>query len=157
MKTLTLTQPWATLVAIGAKRIETRSWSTKYRGPLAIHAAQRVWPYYSDVSTEPFARALRGIIGRNEYGALQIDRLPRGVVVATCRLADVARVVLIDGQAHADLGDGTVAIPEEELPFGDFRVGRFAWLFLEVRPLDEPIPAKGTLGLWEWEPPEAGQ
>ena len=40
MKVLTLTQPWATLVAIGAKRIETRSWSTKYRGPLAIHAAK---------------------------------------------------------------------------------------------------------------------
>src|SRR5690348_17556570 len=40
MKALTLTQPWASLVAIGAKRIETRSWSTSYRGPLAIHAAK---------------------------------------------------------------------------------------------------------------------
>jgi hypothetical protein len=38
MKGLTLTQPWATLVAIGAKRIETRSWPTRYRGLLAIHA-----------------------------------------------------------------------------------------------------------------------
>src|SRR6202030_2406661 len=41
MKALTLTQPWATLVAIGAKRIETRSWPTLYRGPLAIYAAKR--------------------------------------------------------------------------------------------------------------------
>jgi activating signal cointegrator 1 len=40
MKAITLTQPWATLVAIGAKRIETRSWPTNYRGPLAIHAAK---------------------------------------------------------------------------------------------------------------------
>ncbi len=40
MKTLTLTQPWAQLIAIGAKRIETRSWGTKYRGPIAIHAAK---------------------------------------------------------------------------------------------------------------------
>ncbi len=40
MKALTLTQPWATLVAIGAKCIETRSWRTSYRGPLAIHAAK---------------------------------------------------------------------------------------------------------------------
>jgi hypothetical protein len=40
MKALTLTQPWATLVAIGAKTIETRSWPTSYRGPLAIHAAK---------------------------------------------------------------------------------------------------------------------
>ncbi len=40
MKALTLTQPWAHLVAVGAKRVETRSWPTPYRGPLAIHAAQ---------------------------------------------------------------------------------------------------------------------
>ena len=44
MKVLTLTQPWATLVAIGAKRIETRSWATKYRGPLLIHAAAGLGP-----------------------------------------------------------------------------------------------------------------
>ena len=40
MKALTLHQPWATLVAVGEKRIETRSWSTDYRGPLAIHAGK---------------------------------------------------------------------------------------------------------------------
>lgn len=38
---LSLWQPWATLVALGVKSIETRSWSTKYRGPIAIHAAAR--------------------------------------------------------------------------------------------------------------------
>jgi len=42
VKTLTLSQRWATLVALGAKRIETRSWRTSYRGPLAIHAATSV-------------------------------------------------------------------------------------------------------------------
>lgn len=38
MRVLTLTQPWATLVARGAKRIETRSRPCRYRGPLAIQA-----------------------------------------------------------------------------------------------------------------------
>lgn len=38
MKAITLHQPWASLVAEGVKTIETRSWSTKYRGPLVIHA-----------------------------------------------------------------------------------------------------------------------
>ena len=42
MKTLTLLQPWAMLVALEAKRIETRSWGTWYRGPLAIHADKRM-------------------------------------------------------------------------------------------------------------------
>ena len=45
MKAITLTQPWATLVAIGAKRIETRSWRTFYRGPLAIHAGKTLPAY----------------------------------------------------------------------------------------------------------------
>lgn len=35
---LTLHQPWATLIALGAKTVETRGWPTKYRGPIAIHA-----------------------------------------------------------------------------------------------------------------------
>jgi hypothetical protein len=42
MKALTLIQPWATLVALGEKQIETRSWDTKYRGPLAIHAGKKI-------------------------------------------------------------------------------------------------------------------
>ncbi len=40
MKTLSLLQPWATLVVMGIKQIETRSWSTAYRGPLLIHASK---------------------------------------------------------------------------------------------------------------------
>lgn len=46
MKALSLWQPWASLVAIGAKTIETRSWSTSYRGPLAIHAAKTSRGFY---------------------------------------------------------------------------------------------------------------
>lgn len=40
-KTITLWQPYATLVATGIKQYETRSWPTNYRGPLLIHAAKR--------------------------------------------------------------------------------------------------------------------
>ena len=39
MKALTLYEPYATLVALNLKKIETRGWRTNYRGPLAIHAA----------------------------------------------------------------------------------------------------------------------
>lgn len=38
MKALTIRQPWASLIAHGVKTIETRSWRTHYRGPIAIHA-----------------------------------------------------------------------------------------------------------------------
>ena len=57
MKALTLYQPWATLIAIGAKKIETRSWGTNYRGPLAIHAGKnREWEYL--INETPFYKAL---------------------------------------------------------------------------------------------------
>lgn len=38
LKALTIRQPWAWLIVAGHKPVENRSWSTKYRGPLAIHA-----------------------------------------------------------------------------------------------------------------------
>jgi hypothetical protein len=39
MKTLSLWQPWAWLVAAGIKDVENRSWQTHYRGELLIHAS----------------------------------------------------------------------------------------------------------------------
>ena len=36
---LTVRQPWASLIVLGHKDIENRTWSTRYRGPLLIHAA----------------------------------------------------------------------------------------------------------------------
>jgi hypothetical protein len=35
-KAICLKQPWASMVANGTKTIETRKWSTNYRGPLLI-------------------------------------------------------------------------------------------------------------------------
>ena len=44
MRGITLWQPWASAVALAVKKIETRTWLTQYRGPLAIHAARRWRP-----------------------------------------------------------------------------------------------------------------
>ncbi len=41
MKAITIWQPWASLIACGAKKFETRSWATNYRGPIAIHVAKK--------------------------------------------------------------------------------------------------------------------
>jgi activating signal cointegrator 1 len=40
MKTLTIRQPWAELIAQGKKDIEVRTWKTNYRGKIAIHAGK---------------------------------------------------------------------------------------------------------------------
>lgn len=151
MKALTLTQPWATLVAIGAKRIETRSWSTSYRGELAIHAAKG-YPRKAQMTatSSPFIEQL------NRAGYL--PDIPLGVIVATCRLADCKRIVTQEnlfanaGSSSAYVANGeTLPSNGLELSFGDYSHGRFAWILEDVQMLQEPIPAKGALSLWEWE------
>src|ERR1700712_1986361 len=52
MKCLSLRQPWAWLVVNGFKDIENRSWKTKHRGPLLIHASQRPIPNLAEVREE---------------------------------------------------------------------------------------------------------
>jgi hypothetical protein len=158
VKAITLTQPWATLVAIGAKRIETRSWRTDYRGPLAIHAAAGLGPVGGRrgllrVTCEPhFQDALGPIYGR---GVMNIDAMPRGVIVATCDLVSVVTTQLAKtpggiGWAGPDGRIYDFTLTDQERAFGDYSNGRYAWLLADVRPLTEPIPAKGALGLWEW-------
>jgi hypothetical protein len=44
MKCFTVHQPWATLLALGEKHFETRSWQTHYTGPVAIHAGRTFNP-----------------------------------------------------------------------------------------------------------------
>jgi len=152
MKALTLTQPWATLVAIGAKRIETRSWRTDYRGPLAIHAAKGP-DKTGFVVTTPCYPILKN-------AGLEPLELPHGFVVATCELAAVYQMPsgleTFDGW-HWDGPDGRLydyELTYQEKMFGLWETGRYAWLLADVKRLPEPIPARGSLGLWDWEPPQ---
>jgi hypothetical protein len=134
MKAITLTQPWATLVAIGAKQTETRSWSTHYRGPLAIHAGKGWTPdFVRTAMTEPYRRVLA------EAGYELFSLLPRGAIVATCTLTDCIHTGQFQGVDMLDFA------------FGDFTYGRWAWILKDVKRLEKPIPARGALGLWEWE------
>jgi hypothetical protein len=42
MRTISVQQPWAELIASGVKTLEVRTWTTKHRGPLLI-AASKAW------------------------------------------------------------------------------------------------------------------
>lgn len=41
MKAITVKQPWGYLICLGIKNIENRTWYTKYRGRVYIHAAAK--------------------------------------------------------------------------------------------------------------------
>lgn len=150
MKALTLTQPWATLVAVGAKRIETRSWSTNYRGPIAIHAA-KAFPSGAKMLCE--SRLFCRLLGWPECPSLltqdwlddnarRIKALPLGCVLATARLVDCLETSLI--RRHFQ------SFNEQEEAFGNYEPGRFGFLLTDVVKLADPVPARGALGFWDW-------
>lgn len=133
MKALSLTQPWATLVAIGAKRLETRGWKTDHRGALAIHAAKKFTSEERALcEREPFRSALSA-------AGYDADNLPLGAVLAVVHLTTVVPIT-----PHN-------IPPEPERSFGNYAPGRYAFVLDHVMPLTTPLPARGALSLWEWD------
>lgn len=153
MRCLTLTQPWASLVAVGAKRIETRSWRTSYRGPLAIHAAKG---FPGEAKRFCEAKIVQEALGWTPFDFWvrdgQIKTLPLGCVIATCDVIDCRWIVEDPNRRFLMAPDSyMVAPPAPELYFGNYEPGRYGWFLENVKMLPEPIPAKGALSLWEWE------
>jgi hypothetical protein len=162
LKAITIHQPWASLIAYGHKKFETRSWKTNYRGPIAIHASKKrdmefIWEL------------------KNKYPEIwqAIPAFPTGAIVAVAELAECWRMVYHPGPdvgrakhipfgAEADVprdhpNFSRYIVPTEtEKMFGDWRTGRYAWELANVRLLPDPIPAKGQQGLWNWGVDEDG-
>jgi activating signal cointegrator 1 len=138
VKVLTLTQPWASLVANGSKSIETRSWRTPYRGPLLIHAAKGFPKWAKQTCEEEDFR--------NALGGLLPNQLPVGCIICRVSLLACVKVTEVDKLRVVGL------IPRaQEIIFGDYSEGRWAWgMKLEERFI-EPIKIGGQLGLWEYE------
>lgn len=130
MKTLTLTQPWATLVILGIKQWETRGWFTRERGRIGIHAAKG-WTRLDREFVDDLI----------ELGILPVGTpLPLGAVLGSVRL---------DGLVRTDLAVRQGYISPTEQMLGDYSPGRYAWELGDPRPLPEPLPWKGALGLWD--------
>lgn len=130
MKAISLWQPWASAVALGEKRIETRSWETSHRGPIAIHAGKR--SVDSVMYSEPFQ-----LLFRVFHGIVAAD-LPLGAIVATATLVDcVPTVELRLEPQYSDLLTNT------ERMLGDYGLGRFGWILKDIRALETPIPFRG--------------
>ena len=132
MRALTLIEPYATLIAVGHKKIETRPWPAVYRGPILIHAGKSRECIEPAFIAELFAKA--GIDGA--VRPTDPYPWPLGMVVARARLVDCVSTGRVG------------AISPKERALGDYSEGRFAFRLDDVVPLLEPVPAKGALGLW---------
>lgn len=133
MRILTIQQPWASLIACGAKTVENRRWSTTYRGPVAIHAGKAVDQAALDdphVGDELRAHGLAD--------ATLTTGLPAGVIVAVAALVDVHH------------SEGLCCVP------WGFPDDSWQHLLLDrIQPLREPVPYVGQLGLREIDPKAA--
>ncbi len=133
MKAITLHQPWAWLIAEGLKRYETRSWPTRYRGPLAIHAGKR------PVRVRELHHYIVDVL--EERSHTDLSPLPFGAVICIVDLVDCIPTDKLQR------GMGSL-----QWAFGNFAPGRFAWKLENVRKI-EPVVINGARGLWEWKQP----
>jgi len=138
MKALTVWQPWATLIAEGHKKIETRSWNTNIRGAVAIHSAKKPIKEVRKLMNPNSIMTINNLL----YPFL-LERLPTGCILALGNLVDCK---LIDEEFIETLS-------AEELLLGDYTLGRYAWMFENVKSFQSPIQARGGQGFWDWMTP----
>lgn len=138
MRAISLYQPWSSLLACGAKTIETRPYQTHCRGLLAIHAAQKI----VKVNTHDAAVMMRALDPKSRPHLNQdyLDGLPRGVIVAVVEIYDCLPVEELIVK-HKDWVNS-------EKHFGNFDAGRFGWLTKNPIALKEPVPCKGKQGFF---------
>ena len=148
---ITLHQPWASLIVLGLKTVETRSWPAPTRlvgQRIAVHAGKRLVRQPGDaIEQELWAR------WEEDWRVI----IPTGAVVATVVLAGMAQVEhinLLESRAVHDPGTevgcavGTGRTPID--PWGDFSSGRWLWFLDDVEALPEPVPAVGRQSFWRW-------
>lgn len=129
MKVLSIIQPWASLIAVGIKDIENRTWRTNYRGDFLIHAsAKRLPAGWTALTSEQYAAATRLV---NPYGKENdVKQLPVSAIIGKARLVDC---VLNHPSVWAEKGV-------------------WNWVLADVQLFSTPIlNVKGRLGFWEFD------
>ena len=128
MKAITISQPFADLIATGQKWVENRTWPTPYRGPLAIHAGS----------------------GKQYLTTAELAGYVTGAIVATCDLVACVELDSIRANTRADCHQLEVSgISREQLLAHEHAEGPWCWVLSEVRPVAEPVPIKGQQKLWD--------
>jgi activating signal cointegrator 1 len=156
---LTLTEPWASFVVWREKMFETRSCPTGYRGLLLIQA--KTMPTYAQrmCFDDPFERVLMRHNGRlplarpedvaGGRGQRQFGGFRFGAIIGAAVLTDSIRTEKVE--VALKQADNPRAI--QELAFGMYGTGRRAFRLERAESFREPIPVRGSLGIWTLEDP----
>lgn len=132
MKVLSIKEPFASLVSLGIKKIETRSWKTNYRGEIYIHASLTK----NVIKDKTREKRLLGLLP-NDYNFKQ------GKIICKAYLKDC---IYMDEEFMSN-------IKKDEIEYlcGHYEIGRYAWVLDDIKLLKKEIPAKGKLGIWNYE------
>lgn len=135
MKVISIREPFATLIKERIKCIETRSWRTNYRGELYIHASL----------------TKSNLVNNSDFENLvsNLECNP-GYIICKCKLIDC---IYMTEEYINDLKKANY----QEYICGYYEVGRYAWILDDIEILDNPILAKGKLGIWNYSNIEKGQ
>ena len=129
MKVISIKEPFASLIMLGIKNIETRSWKTNYRGEIYIHASLT----NSKIDEERKEKLLKLLPDNFEFN--------KGYIICKAKLIDC---VYMDDKYIEK-------IKKDKINYlcGRYEVGRYAWILENVEVIDK-IPAKGKLGIWNY-------
>ena len=127
MKAISIKEPFASLIASGVKKIETRSWKTNYRGELFIHASKIP------------VQTLRDNILK---GVTKDMNLNCGNIICKCNLVDC---VYMDEKFIENIKQNPI-----EYSVGVYKIGRYAWILEDIE-LIVPIPINGKLNVWNFD------
>lgn len=136
MHGLTLYEPWGSLIMLGEKEFETRSFSIKHRGPLLIHASKR---------SDDLKEILRG---RNLY----CDVLSAHGFTSASDFTPGAALGIVDMVDCLPSEQVRDTLSSREKSFGNYADKRFAWKLANIRRFEAPIPMKGMQGLYQVDP-----
>ena len=116
------------------KRYEARTWSTPYRGEVAVHASATIKPWVREfLEEEPlFRRALR------KAAIPDIDDLPCGAVIGSVVVREVQRMREVKPRLTKE-SLALCAYPSNAY---------FLWRLEDPKELPVPIPTAGKLNLW---------
>lgn len=149
MKTISLQQPYASLVVLGLKQMETRSWQTKHTGNLLIHSSAGK----KKVFRENYERWQDdGVFEGTPLEGVKFNDLPFGKILGRVNLKHCHKTELIFPERYAENWDPSVGIEisDREHLFGDYSPRRFGWWLDDPVKFKTPIPAKGQLSLWDF-------
>lgn len=143
VKCLSVRKPWGYLIIYGSKKVENRTWGTKYRGPLYIHSSTKWDPR----SLNPFH-----MFTRLQYQKIHKDAMQS---IATMDDADVIGGVLL---GCVDLVGCAKSAPDKRFNAEEFSMwgeaGKWHWFIENPRAFMKPIPVKGSLGIFKRDIPE---